>query len=162
MQCPTCGSDMWDNRAKKASGEFNPKSPDFTCKADRTHVVWPPRGRARRSQASQPVSQYNGDPTFASMPQQTREPVNDFQPGILNTGVVATQKDFIIAREAAGNALGRLLSGSHDITMNTFIDKVDMLADYYVTGAKPGAPRQSTQQAIKEAFGEDIDPDLPF
>lgn len=30
--CPTCGGEMYDNRAKKASGEFKPKSPDFTCK----------------------------------------------------------------------------------------------------------------------------------
>ena len=37
--CPECGSDMWDNREKKASGEFKPRSPDFTCKNCR-HGVW--------------------------------------------------------------------------------------------------------------------------
>ena len=30
--CPTCEGAMWDNRDKKASGEYKPKSPDFTCK----------------------------------------------------------------------------------------------------------------------------------
>jgi hypothetical protein len=30
--CPTCGGLMWDNREKKASGEYKPKSPDFTCR----------------------------------------------------------------------------------------------------------------------------------
>lgn len=30
--CPKCGGGMWDNRAKKASGEFKPTSPDFACK----------------------------------------------------------------------------------------------------------------------------------
>ena len=30
--CPVCAGDMWDNRAKKASGAVNPKAPDFACK----------------------------------------------------------------------------------------------------------------------------------
>jgi hypothetical protein len=30
--CPTCSGPMWDNRPKKASGDANPKSPDFKCK----------------------------------------------------------------------------------------------------------------------------------
>jgi len=30
--CPVCNGDMWDNRAKKASGSVNPKAPDFGCK----------------------------------------------------------------------------------------------------------------------------------
>lgn len=30
--CPQCGGEMYDNRAKKASGEFKPTSADFTCK----------------------------------------------------------------------------------------------------------------------------------
>jgi hypothetical protein len=33
-ECPKCGSDdLYDNREKKAEGEFSPKSPDFKCKA---------------------------------------------------------------------------------------------------------------------------------
>jgi len=30
--CPDCGGEMWDNREKKASGQFKPTSPDFACK----------------------------------------------------------------------------------------------------------------------------------
>jgi hypothetical protein len=30
--CPTCSGTMWDNSPKKASGDANPKSPDFKCK----------------------------------------------------------------------------------------------------------------------------------
>ena len=30
--CPTCSGTMWDNRPKKASGDANPKSPDFQCR----------------------------------------------------------------------------------------------------------------------------------
>ena len=32
MICPRCDSEVWDNRPKKASGQFKPNSPDFTCK----------------------------------------------------------------------------------------------------------------------------------
>jgi hypothetical protein len=35
-ECPTCGSEVWDNRGKKK----NPKSPDFKCKADKEHAFW--------------------------------------------------------------------------------------------------------------------------
>lgn len=42
--CPQCGSDMWDNRPKKASGEFKANSPDFKCKDNKcSHVIWPER-----------------------------------------------------------------------------------------------------------------------
>lgn len=39
--CPACGKAMWDNRPKKASGEYSEKSPDFKCK-DKTcgGVIW--------------------------------------------------------------------------------------------------------------------------
>lgn len=39
--CPACGKVMWDNRPKKASGEYSEKSPDFKCK-DKTcgGVIW--------------------------------------------------------------------------------------------------------------------------
>lgn len=30
--CPVCHKDMWDNRPKKASGQFSEKWPDFKCK----------------------------------------------------------------------------------------------------------------------------------
>ena len=31
-KCPACGSDVWDNRPKIASGEFSTKSPSFACR----------------------------------------------------------------------------------------------------------------------------------
>lgn len=39
--CPVCHKNMWDNRPKKASGEYSEKSPDFKCK-DKTcgGVIW--------------------------------------------------------------------------------------------------------------------------
>jgi hypothetical protein len=37
---------MWDNRPKKASGQFSAKSPDFKCKnQDCGGVIWPPKGQ---------------------------------------------------------------------------------------------------------------------
>jgi hypothetical protein len=30
--CPECGGELWDNRAKKASGAFAANAPDFRCK----------------------------------------------------------------------------------------------------------------------------------
>lgn len=30
--CPTCHGAMWDNRPKKAAGDFSQKAPDFKCK----------------------------------------------------------------------------------------------------------------------------------
>lgn len=48
MVCVKCGGEVWDNRAKKASGEFSAKGPDFACK-DKTGcgwVQWPPKGKA--------------------------------------------------------------------------------------------------------------------
>lgn len=30
--CPQCDGAVWDNRAKKASGDFSEKSPDYSCK----------------------------------------------------------------------------------------------------------------------------------
>ena len=43
--CPKCAGSVWDNRAKKASGEISAKSPDFKCK-DRENcdgAIWPPK-----------------------------------------------------------------------------------------------------------------------
>ena len=39
--CPTCAGGMWDNRPKKASGEMNPKAPDFKCRDKGCQgVIW--------------------------------------------------------------------------------------------------------------------------
>jgi len=35
--CPMCKGDMWDNRAKKKSGEYKEGSSDFTCKNNTDH-----------------------------------------------------------------------------------------------------------------------------
>lgn len=44
MGCPKCKGDMWDNRAKKSSGQISAKSPDFKCKDKACEgVIWPPR-----------------------------------------------------------------------------------------------------------------------
>ena len=32
LKCGICGSDVWNNKAKKDSKEFSPKSPDYACK----------------------------------------------------------------------------------------------------------------------------------
>ena len=37
--CPSCAGALYDNRAKKASGEFSPKSPDYACK-DKDGCGW--------------------------------------------------------------------------------------------------------------------------
>ena len=37
--CPSCAGAIYDNRAKKASGDFSPKSPDYACK-DKDGCGW--------------------------------------------------------------------------------------------------------------------------
>lgn len=44
MQCPKCGSDVYDNRPKKLSGAFKANAPDFKCqKKSCDWVQWPPK-----------------------------------------------------------------------------------------------------------------------
>jgi len=38
-ECPACGGEIFDNRAKVESGEWNPKSPHFACR-DKTNCNW--------------------------------------------------------------------------------------------------------------------------
>ena len=33
IHCPLCSSEVWDNRERKASGQYKPTYPDFRCKA---------------------------------------------------------------------------------------------------------------------------------
>lgn len=41
-QCPECKGEMWDNRPKKAKGEYKPNSPDFACKDKNcSGRIWP-------------------------------------------------------------------------------------------------------------------------
>jgi len=45
-KCPNCGGQMWDNRPKKASGEFSPASPDFKCRDKACGgVIWPAKDK---------------------------------------------------------------------------------------------------------------------
>lgn len=37
--CPRCSGAVWDNRAKKASGQFSAKSPDYSCR-DKDGCGW--------------------------------------------------------------------------------------------------------------------------
>lgn len=57
--CPKCGSvELWDNRARKASGQGNPKAPDFSCK-DKVcgGAIWPARtGGSRSASAPKPMA----------------------------------------------------------------------------------------------------------
>ena len=58
MVCPKCQGDVWDNRPKKASGEFKPNSPDFSCK-NRDGcgwVQWPPKTKASPGGTSAPIA----------------------------------------------------------------------------------------------------------
>lgn len=55
--CPTCGSTMWDNRPKKASGDMNPKAPDFKCKDKSCQgVIWK-HGEKPRAPKAAPAPQ---------------------------------------------------------------------------------------------------------
>lgn len=45
-KCPNCGGGMWDNRPKKAAGEFSPASPDFKCRDKACGgVIWPAKDK---------------------------------------------------------------------------------------------------------------------
>jgi len=70
--CPDCGGQMWDNRAKKASGEYAANRPDFSCKKRGSDpeckgAIWPskeahPRedDAARSLSTEEEVNQYFG------------------------------------------------------------------------------------------------------
>ena len=46
QKCPNCSGEMWDNRSKKASGEFNPAAPDNSCKNKSCGgKIWPPKDK---------------------------------------------------------------------------------------------------------------------
>lgn len=72
-KCKKCGGDMWDNRAKKASGQISEKSPDFKCK-DRENcdgAIWPPKpgevaqareNSAQNARTADSLGQWAADP----------------------------------------------------------------------------------------------------
>ncbi len=66
-ECPQCGGDLWDNRADNAKKHDGRRRPDFRCKEDRDHVIWPPsekKGAASKSNGKQGYSAGDlpGDP----------------------------------------------------------------------------------------------------
>ena len=66
--CPVCQSDMWDNRAKKASGEW-PGSADFTCRKDKEHKFDLKDGKLlKREPRQQEQYQYSGDESPEDLP----------------------------------------------------------------------------------------------
>lgn len=47
MQCPKCGSAVYDNRPKKLAGTFKASAPDFKCTVKTCDwVQWPPKAGA--------------------------------------------------------------------------------------------------------------------
>lgn len=70
--CPKCGGPMWDNRAKKASGEYSAQSPDFACKNKKTGCdgklwpgAWPPK-EEKKPGASEGEQSAGPTPTASS------------------------------------------------------------------------------------------------
>ena len=41
--CPHCGAAMYDNRRDNATKNDGRRRPDFRCKENKDHVIWPPR-----------------------------------------------------------------------------------------------------------------------
>lgn len=66
-QCPKCGADMWDNREDNALKRDGRRRPDFRCKDDREHVIWPPQERKGGKGAAKP-SQEKGSYSIGRLP----------------------------------------------------------------------------------------------
>ena len=55
-ECPQCGGEIWDNRAKKRAGDMKAAAPDYACK-DKENcawVQWPPKLKTVTKTASGP------------------------------------------------------------------------------------------------------------
>lgn len=52
VACPECGGDLWDNRADNAKKNDGRRRPDFRCKDNRDHVIWPPREKKGESRSN--------------------------------------------------------------------------------------------------------------
>jgi hypothetical protein len=60
--CPKCGGPTWDNRGKKATGEFKASAPDYKCRTTGCDgVIWPEKpgtmAHAQQAVAAQPAPQ---------------------------------------------------------------------------------------------------------
>ncbi len=68
LECPVCGSDIYDNREKIESGEWNARSPHFACKEKTScgWASWPERdkkggrGATRATKAHPPARTVSG------------------------------------------------------------------------------------------------------
>lgn len=59
-ECADCGGDLWDNRAKKASGDYKPKAPDFKCK-DCEKPIWLDDRKENKPRERKPISDPDPD-----------------------------------------------------------------------------------------------------
>lgn len=98
--CPNCGGPVWDNRAKKASGEFNPKSPDFTCRDK--ECAW----------AMWPAPSPNRSPTYQRAPQaaQAAPPAQPATTGLPTRQQVAQRREQV--RAAYGDCVDWVLANA--------------------------------------------------
>lgn len=67
-RCPECGGDMYDNRADNAKKTDGKRRPDFRCKDDREHVIWPPREKKGAGKGSAKASQEKGAYSIGRLP----------------------------------------------------------------------------------------------
>jgi len=63
ITCPLCKGDTWDNRAKKASGEYKEGSADITCKTDKDHKFNMEDGKLKKhwSMTKNEQPEYDGE-----------------------------------------------------------------------------------------------------
>src|SRR4051812_14616852 len=82
-RCPQCGGGMYDNPARHPKKTDGKRRPDFRCKDDRDHVIWPPRpaktkagsqkqGFAVGDLPGDPASAHGGAPPRASTKEEKR------------------------------------------------------------------------------------------
>ena len=91
MICPMCQSPMWDNKEKKASGEFKATSPDFSCKnKDCHHGIWPEKPKSaplKPSTEIKPPTKSTLGPLLKDIfneLQELRELIRDMRQELLN------------------------------------------------------------------------------
>src|SRR3990172_8694919 len=70
-KCPICNGEMWDNKPKKATGEFKSSAPNYKCKKKTCEgVIWPEMGSGSENSKSPQEFQQ-------SLSEPVREPVKE-------------------------------------------------------------------------------------
>jgi hypothetical protein len=66
-RCPQCGGEMWNNISDNAQKTDGKRRPDFRCKENRDHVIWPPKPPKRSGSQKQGFASGDlpGDPAAA-------------------------------------------------------------------------------------------------